>query len=193
MKKIKLEQDPKELELAEIDEVDYLDDFAQIDQVEQLFEQTKQKLIAHYGENKEELINGRKHIVINEYLNSFVKFFEAIRSAAKKFKFNLQEQIPALAAICNYCEDAEYADMQAAANSIKKKLNSSNIYSVRKFEQNFKAIFDEINGELDNQKFNKSKISSILAYNLDAKFLNLDYDYRTHKRVSLNYTLRSSF
>ena len=102
--------------------------------VEQKYEEIKANLINEYGEPKTEMIMGRKHIVINEYLNAFNQFVNVLTESLQKLNISFESFAEEFNYAMDYCKDAEYREVYYLAKLLKKSSN----YNLKKALSNLK-------------------------------------------------------
>ncbi len=91
--------------------------------IEQNYTQIKQYLIEMYGEPKEDILMGRKHIVRNEYLLALNQLLKVFYSGFVKFELPIDEFENELIYVMEYCKDAQYGEIYFLARIV----NSCNI------------------------------------------------------------------
>ena len=86
---------------------------------EQKYEEIKANLISEFGEPKTEFIMGRKHVVVNEYLNAFIQFMNALTEGLQKLNLPFEDFEEEFNFAMDYCKDAEYHKVYYLAKLIK--------------------------------------------------------------------------
>lgn len=96
---------------------------------EQQYNEIAANLINEYGEPKTEILMGRKHIVINEYLNAFNQFVSAFKEGFEKLNLPFEMFEEEFVYAMNYCKNAQYGEVYYLVRLLKKGT-----------DKNFKAV-----------------------------------------------------
>ena len=137
--------------------------------------------IKEYGEPSVKIIDGRKHIVLNSYLDAFDDLIDALDKSVELL--DLQDVSKQFNLICEYAKLENPTTLQKITNQLKK-MNIQIEKDCENTKTSLNNLFYELSSVADNKKFNPSLIANYFSY-----YLNINISSNTISKNNHNHAI----